>query len=144
MLIRRDVLLPTEQGYWGQSVCECPPPSVHHLRCSEGTRGYARFYLTFTCWGLAVPPVKVAGVDTWLQRASDRVSPSLNVGLKEVSIQLSHSVHAHLQYMDVTMETSSHFHLGGRLKITRNLQFLWIWFTLRLLSIKEIETKKTH
>lgn len=49
-----------------------------------------------TCRCLAVPPVKVPGVDAWFQRASDRVGPSLDVGLKEISIQLSHSIHTYL------------------------------------------------
>lgn len=53
---------------------------------------------TSTCRRLAVPPVKVPGVDAWLQRTSNRVSPSLDVGVKEISVQLSHGVHTHLQY----------------------------------------------
>lgn len=49
-----------------------------------------------TCRRPAVSPVKVPGVDAGLKGATDRVGSSLDVGLKEFSIQLSYSVHTHL------------------------------------------------
>lgn len=49
-----------------------------------------------TCGRLAVSPVKVSGVDAGFQRAGDRVSSPLDVSLEQISVQLPHSVHAHL------------------------------------------------
>lgn len=56
-----------------------------------------------TCRCLAVFPVEVSGVDAGLQRARDRVGPSLDVGLKEFSVQLSYGVQTHLQRDGHTM-----------------------------------------
>lgn len=53
--------------------------------------------LFVTCGRLAVPPVKVSGVDAGFQGAGDRVGPSLDVGLEQLPVQIPHQVHAHLQ-----------------------------------------------
>ena len=56
-----------------------------------------------TCRCLAVPPVKVPGVDPRLQRASDRVGTSLDVSLKQFSVQPSNRIHTHLEHQEKVM-----------------------------------------
>lgn len=96
-LIRKDVLVPTEQDHQGQSAeaVNIPHRLWHTSGVAVTNRGKGDCPSTCRC--LAVPPVKVAGVDAWLQRAGDRVSPSLDVGLKEIPIQLSHRLHTYLR-----------------------------------------------
>lgn len=84
-------LLGSDSGYCGWTPLHPPTPSSRaYTKRMMGPNG--------TCRCLAIPPVKVSSVDAGLQWASNRVSSSLNVRLKEISIQLSYSVHTHLEY----------------------------------------------
>lgn len=99
-LIRRHIMVPAELDYRGQSAAAVNAPSLCRFTTSVVAvrKQGVRPGVTSTCRRLAVPPVKVPGADAWLQRTGNRVGPSLDVGFKEISIQLTHSIHTHLQY----------------------------------------------
>lgn len=114
-LIRRHIIVPAESGS-ACSGCECPLRLFTTFAVAVGKWG-VRPGVSSTCRCLTVPPVKVPGVDAWLQRTGNRVGPSLDVGFKEISIQLAHSIQTHLQ--EPACGTRAQFNLGGRIKTTR-------------------------
>lgn len=57
----------------------------------------ATWCLSGTCRCLAVSPVEISGVHPGLQGASDWIGSSLDVSFKKLPVQLSNSVHGHLE-----------------------------------------------